>query len=83
MILRHHAHTTPCFTSFYVAEALLLGEGPSFSKHTAVIAAFALLNELDDLLYSLHQDQGSEPFACAKMWWLAALINDEVEPGPS
>jgi uncharacterized protein (UPF0332 family) len=25
---------------FYVAEALLLGEGLSFSKHTAVIAAF-------------------------------------------
>jgi 5-methylcytosine-specific restriction endonuclease McrA len=42
--------------------------------------ARSLLNELDDLLYSLHQDQGSEPLACAKMWWLAALINDEVEP---
>jgi hypothetical protein len=42
--------------------------------------ARSLLNELDDLLYSLHQDQGSEPFACAKMWWLAALTNDEVEP---
>jgi hypothetical protein len=42
--------------------------------------ARSLLNELDDLLYSLHQDQGSEPFACAKMWWLAALINEEVEP---
>src|SRR6266850_7550183 len=42
--------------------------------------ARSLLNELDDLLYSLHQDQGSEPFACAKMWWLAAMINDEVEP---
>jgi 5-methylcytosine-specific restriction endonuclease McrA len=41
--------------------------------------ARSLLNELDNL-YSLHQDQGSEPFACAKMWWLAALINDEVEP---
>ena len=42
--------------------------------------ARSLLNELDDLLYSLHQDHGSEPFACAKMWWLAALIDDEVEP---
>jgi hypothetical protein len=42
--------------------------------------ARSLLNELDDLLYSLHQDQGSEPFACTKMWWLAALINEEVEP---
>ena len=42
--------------------------------------ARSLLNELDELLYSIHQDQGSEPFACAKMWWLAALINDEVEP---
>jgi hypothetical protein len=42
--------------------------------------ARALLNELDDLLYCLHEDQGSEPFTCAKMWWLAALINEEVEP---
>jgi uncharacterized protein (UPF0332 family) len=28
------------YTMFYVAEALLLGESLSFSKHTAVIAAF-------------------------------------------
>jgi uncharacterized protein (UPF0332 family) len=28
------------YTMFYVAEALLLGEGLSFSKHAAVIAAF-------------------------------------------
>jgi uncharacterized protein (UPF0332 family) len=28
------------YTMFYVADALLLGEGLSFSKHTAVIAAF-------------------------------------------
>lgn len=28
------------YTMFYVAEALLLGEGLSFSKHSAVIAAF-------------------------------------------
>jgi uncharacterized protein (UPF0332 family) len=28
------------YTMFYVAEALLLGKGLSFSKHTAVIAAF-------------------------------------------
>jgi len=28
------------YTMFYVAEALLLGEGLPFSKHTAVIAAF-------------------------------------------
>ena len=40
----------------------------------------SLLNELDDLLYWFHQDQGDEPFAFAKMWWLAALINEEVEP---
>jgi uncharacterized protein (UPF0332 family) len=40
MTLRRHARTIPCFTSFYVAEALLLAEGLSFSKHTAVIAAF-------------------------------------------
>jgi hypothetical protein len=46
----------------------------------SALNARSLLNELDDLLYSFHEDQGSEPFACAKMWWLAALINDEVEP---
>ncbi len=28
------------YTMFYVAEALLLGEGLTFSKHSAVIAAF-------------------------------------------
>jgi len=28
------------YTMFYVAEALLLGEGLSFSKHTAIHAAF-------------------------------------------
>ncbi len=28
------------YTMFYVAEALLLGEGLAFSKHSAVIAAF-------------------------------------------
>lgn len=28
------------YTMFYVAEALLLGQGLSFSKHSAVIAAF-------------------------------------------
>jgi uncharacterized protein len=28
------------YTMFYVAEAVLLGEGLSFSKHTEVIAAF-------------------------------------------
>jgi len=28
------------YAMFYVAEALLLGEGLAFSKHTAVIAAF-------------------------------------------
>jgi len=29
------------YTMFYVAEALLLGQGLSFSKHSAVLAAFA------------------------------------------
>lgn len=43
----------------------------------------SLLNELDDLLYSLHQNQGDEPFAFAKMWWLAALRNEEVEAATS
>ena len=28
------------YTMFYIAEALLLGEGLAFSKHSAVIAAF-------------------------------------------
>ena len=28
------------YTMFYVAEALLLGQGRSFSKHSAVLAAF-------------------------------------------
>ena len=28
------------YTMFYVAEALLLGEGLAFSKHSAVVAAF-------------------------------------------
>ena len=28
------------YTMFYIAEAMLLGEGFSFSKHSAVIAAF-------------------------------------------
>ena len=28
------------YAMFYVAEALLLGEGLTFSKHSAVIAAF-------------------------------------------
>jgi uncharacterized protein (UPF0332 family) len=34
------AASRPYYTMFYLAEALLLGEGLSFSKHTAVIAAF-------------------------------------------
>jgi hypothetical protein len=45
-----------------------------------VVTPRSLLNALDDLLYDLRQNQGDQPFACAKMWWLAALINDEVEP---
>lgn len=28
------------YTMFYIAEALLLGQGLSFSKHSAVLAAF-------------------------------------------
>jgi uncharacterized protein (UPF0332 family) len=38
--LHDFAASRPYYTMFYVAEALLLGEGLSFSKHTAVIAAF-------------------------------------------
>jgi hypothetical protein len=60
----------------------LLKRMPEFLRgiRVTVLNLRSLLEELDDLLYSLHQDQGSEPFACAKMWWLAALINEEVEP---
>jgi 5-methylcytosine-specific restriction endonuclease McrA len=39
-----------------------------------------LLAMLDQLLYYLYEDQGKEPFAFAMTWWLAALINHEVEP---
>jgi uncharacterized protein len=38
--LHDFASSRAYYTMFYVAEALLLGEGLSFSKHTAVIAAF-------------------------------------------
>lgn len=38
--LHDFAASRAYYTMFYVAEALLLGEGLSFSKHTAVIAAF-------------------------------------------
>lgn len=39
-----------------------------------------LLGALDQLLYDLYENQGREPFAFAMTWWLAALINQEVEP---
>ena len=45
-----------------------------------VVTPRSILNALDDLLYDLHHNQGDQPFAFAKMWWPAALINDEVEP---
>jgi uncharacterized protein (UPF0332 family) len=35
-----YAASRAYYSMFYVAEALLLGEGLSFSKHSAVIAAF-------------------------------------------
>jgi uncharacterized protein (UPF0332 family) len=38
--LHDFAASRAYYTMFYVAEALLLAEGLSFSKHTAVIAAF-------------------------------------------
>jgi uncharacterized protein (UPF0332 family) len=38
--LHDFAASRAYYTMFYVAEALLLGEGLSFSKHTSVIAAF-------------------------------------------
>jgi hypothetical protein len=41
----------------------------------------ALLTVLELLLYFLSQeDHGKEPFGFAMMWWLATLINHEVEP---
>lgn len=41
----------------------------------------ALLAALDLLFYFFsHEDQGKEPFAFAMVWWIAALINHEVEP---
>jgi hypothetical protein len=40
-----------------------------------------LLASLDLLLYFLaYEDHGKEPFAFAMTWWLATLINQEVEP---
>jgi len=39
-----------------------------------------LLAVLDQLLEVLHEAQGQEPFAFAMTWWLATLINQEVEP---
>lgn len=40
----------------------------------------SLLNALDQLLCDLYANQGKEPFAFAMTWWLATLINQEVEP---
>ena len=34
------AASPPYYTMFYIAQAMLLGEGLSFSRHAAVIAAF-------------------------------------------
>src|SRR5262249_30975367 len=39
-----------------------------------------LLSALDHLLCDLYENQGKEPFAFAMTWWLAPLINQEVEP---
>jgi len=39
-----------------------------------------LLTALDHLLCDLNENQGKEPFAFAMTWWLATLINQEVEP---
>jgi hypothetical protein len=41
----------------------------------------AILNALDQLLFYLHdEDQGKDPFAFAMTWWLATLINQEIQP---
>ena len=39
-----------------------------------------LLTALDSLLCDLYEDQGKVPLAFAMTWWLATLINQEVEP---
>lgn len=45
----------------------------------------AIMNNLDQLLYyyadreNEYCNQGKDPYAVALMWWLATLINDEVE----
>ena len=40
----------------------------------------AVLGSLDQLLSYLYEDQGKDRFAFAMTWWLATLINQEVEP---
>jgi hypothetical protein len=40
----------------------------------------SLLTTLDQFLENLYADQGKGPFVFAMIWWLAALINQEVEP---
>ncbi len=43
-----------------------------------------LLKVLDQLLYFLSEersDQGKDPLAFPMTWWLATLINEEIEPG--
>ena len=44
----------------------------------------ALIDALDQLLYYLYEkgqgDLGKDPFAFAMTWWLAHLINEEIEP---
>src|SRR5262249_24703661 len=39
-----------------------------------------LLTALDHFLCEIYENQGKEPFAFAMTWWLATLINQEVEP---
>lgn len=49
-------------------------------RYKATLNIFDVRDCLDELLLSLHDDQGKTPFALPMTWWLTALLNKEVEP---
>ena len=57
MISQFRGHITQC-SMFYVAEAFLLSEGLSFSKHSAVIAELLNTPKSDLREYSPSSDTG-------------------------
>lgn len=60
----------------HIRSFLRSGSGPPLSTNLQ-----AVLDDLDVLLHSLHDEaRGKEPFAFAMTWWLRTLINQEVEP---